>query len=53
MKYYNALVDKEPVEIKIIQRHKDRVEITRNLNGNAGFWINKKELIINKVASCL
>ena len=53
MKYYNHLVDKEPVEVKIIQYHKDRVEITRDLNGNAGFWINKKELIIDKVAGCL
>jgi len=52
MKYYNPLVDKKPVEVKIIQYHKDRVEITRDLNGNAGFWINKKELIIDKVAGC-
>ena len=52
MKYYNPLVDKKPVEVKIIQYHKDRVEITRDLKGNAGFWINKKELIIDKVAGC-
>ena len=45
MKYFNILVDKEPVEVKIIQYHKDRVEITRNLEGKAGFWVNKKELI--------
>lgn len=48
MKYYNPLVDKEPVEIKILQyrnKDKDRVEITRDLNGKAGFWVNTKELI--------
>ena len=45
MKYYNPLVDKKPTEIKVIQYHKDRVEITRDLNSNAGFWINKNELI--------
>jgi hypothetical protein len=47
MKYYNSLVDKKPVTIKIIQYHKDRVEITRDLNGLAGFWVNRKELIID------
>ena len=52
MKYYNHLVDKKPVEVKIIQSHKHRVEITRYLNGDAGFWINKKELIIDKVSEC-
>lgn len=45
MKYYNPLVDKEPIEIKVIQYHKERVEITRDLKGNAGFWVNKNELL--------
>lgn len=45
MKYFNPLVDREPVEIKVIQYHKERVEITRYLDGKAGFWINKNELI--------
>jgi len=45
MKYQNILIDKETVEVKIIQYHKDRVEITRDLNGKAGFWVNKNELI--------
>lgn len=45
MKYFNPLIDKEPVEVKIIQAHKSRVEISRDLNGKAGFWVNKKELL--------
>ncbi len=45
MKYFNPLVDNAPVEIKIIQEHKERIEITRNLQGKAGFWINKSELL--------
>jgi len=45
--YYNPLVDKEPVEVKILQyrnKEKDRVEISRDFNSNAGFWVNTKEL---------
>ncbi len=45
MKYQHPLIDKEPVEVKIIQMTKDKVEITRDLNGEAGFWVNKSELI--------
>lgn len=42
--YYNPLVDKEPVEVKVLQEHKGRVEISRDFNSNAGFWVNKSEL---------
>ncbi len=47
MKYYNPLVDKEPIEVKVIQYSKNRVEITRDLQGSAGFWVNINELIKN------
>ena len=43
--YQDSLVDKEPLEVKVIQRHKSLAEITRNLEGNAGFWVEEKQLI--------
>ena len=44
MKYYNKLVDKEPVEVKIIQYHKERVEITKdNLKEVVEYVFRKKE----------
>lgn len=41
--YFDTLVDNEPVDVKVIQYNekKKSVEITRNLTGNAGFWVNE------------
>lgn len=41
--YFDPLVDNEPVDVKVIQYNekKKSVEITRNLTGNAGFWVNE------------
>jgi hypothetical protein len=36
--YFDALVDSEPVDVKVIQRHKGCVEVSRDLDSNAGFW---------------
>jgi hypothetical protein len=36
--YFDALVDSEPVDVKVIQRHKGKVEVSRDLDSNAGFW---------------
>jgi hypothetical protein len=41
MKYFNPLVDKEPIDVFVIQEHKERIEISRTSNAKAGFWINK------------
>jgi hypothetical protein len=35
--YFDALVDSEPVDVKVIQRHKGCVEVSRDLDSNAGF----------------
>ena len=47
MLYKHPIIDDFPVKIKILQLHqkRGRVEITRDLNGNAGFWVNIEELI--------
>jgi hypothetical protein len=37
--YFDALVDSEPVDVKVIQRHKGCVEVSRDLDSNAGFWV--------------
>jgi len=46
--YFNPLVDKHPVPVKIIQevKRKDyhKIEINRDFNGRAGFWVNPSEL---------
>ncbi len=41
--YFDPLVDKEPVDVKVIQYNekKKSLEITRNLAGNSGFWVNE------------
>ncbi len=41
--YFDPLVDKEPVDVKVIQYNekKKSLEITRNLAGTAGFWVNE------------
>ena len=47
MLYYNKFVDDKPVPVKIIQIHekRGRVEISRNIESKAGFWVNISELI--------
>lgn len=51
--YYKGTIDKFPVKVKIIQIRKrksntgediSRVEISRDFNSNAGFWVDMKEL---------
>jgi hypothetical protein len=47
--YFDALVDSEPVDVIVIQRNKGRIEISRNLNSNAGFWVSEKSSKFIKV----
>jgi hypothetical protein len=47
--YFDALVDSEPVDVKVIQRHKGCVEVSRDLDSNAGFWVSEKSIKFIKV----
>lgn len=45
--YFDKNLDKAPVPVKLIQENlrRGRVEVSRELDGEAGFWINRNQLL--------